>query len=191
MAKAEGQPQIKDDPATPTVNEAAVLAIPFTLSSGKTGKFYVVQAQVEYYNIVTTGAANTGVAGYTRVSRKGGTKTVYNDLKVGSTGTARTIRASDFYLPTRLNGAVGGKAIVIPTRLRRGNDDKKGFRTTSMRVTGSGLILADISAWLAANLKANEPAWFQTENGGRYAVVPRGTITDLNPGRNATAPTAG
>lgn len=173
-----------DNPATTTINEGAILSLPIDLANGKTGKVYFTQAHATYFNIPTESATATG--GFVRITRAGYTKNTYQGIwDTDSKGKA--VRRTDLFAPPRLNDIGGGRTIVVPTQLLRSTGNPgRGFRQTSFKFPSSA-ILAVISDWLATNLRTRTPAWFMTEANARYSVLPKGSITDLNPGRTAAS----
>lgn len=175
----------KDNPATTNVDESAVVSLPIDLANGKIGTVYFTRGQATYFGIVLDSTTTT-TPGYKRVKRKAYSRSDYDGVW-DTTATTRQVAASDFYIPTEVGGRhAPGKAVYVPLKIRPGTKTTGPFRTTTFRVQGNAN-LAVISDWLATNLKTNTPSWFEREGANKHVVAPKGSITDLNPGRNTVA----
>lgn len=178
----------KDNPATATVNEVAIVGSSIVLSPTKTGVVLMRRDVADYFGVVI-GAGSSDAHRLVERTYTSARK-VFDGLYdvTGKDGKAPgTVR---FYLPLNLDVKGGGRVIVIPTELTytkgTGAAAKTRTRTTSMRFP-SGAILSQISDWLATKTTTKKPAWFKTPTGHKYIVAAKpAAVTDLNPGDEAT-----
>lgn len=157
-------------------------SIPIDIGSSRKAFVSVRGDALDYFN-VTEPTASAG--GLTEVIKKtSGTISRYGAGLGDTTPTEVPTDTTHRYTrPPRLSSGSGGRRIIVPTELIT---PKKNVRVHCMRFPSSA-INAAISVWLFENIKVHKPTWFKTEYGTRYAVVAKGSVTDINSGNQKSA----
>jgi hypothetical protein len=186
----------QDNPATPSVKESEIIVLPIILGgvgeAARKGNVYLYRGVADYFGVseaaITAAQSAGGMKLQTRTfTSKKTFKGIWDQTGADSTKGAGTKK---FFTPPSLDADVAGKTIIVPTErtyTRTVNQKTVTYtRVTSIKVP-TGAILAVISDWIHTNFVTHRPAWFKTESGHKYAVISKGSITDLNPGNEATA----
>lgn len=177
-------------PGTKTTTEAdaALLvkkrlwySIPIDLGSGRTDFVQIRGDALDYFSIAIPTAATGGLKEVIRKTT--GTVSRYGAGLADTTPTEVAVELTQrFTRPPRLSAGGGGRRIIVPTELIT---PKKNIRVHTIRFP-SKAINAAISVFIFTQFKTKVPSWFKTEFGTRYAVVGKGSVTDINSGNQAT-----
>ncbi len=152
--------------------------IEIDLGSGRTGVVAIPDAVVEYFNIPLPTATNQTLI---ERNRKAHTRRPKN--LDGTSGNLISVEASRWYsAPAAPKNSSTGQKVLVPTEL---TVESGATRMVTMWFPQKAVIGA-ISAFLHEKCVAHKPKYFQL-NGIKRMVLPKGTISDINPGEEPEA----
>lgn len=168
------------DPATTTpetLKKKLYYAVAIDLGSTRTGTVVVRGDIADYFNISTDQVATGGLILRTR---KAHTRQRFSKGLDGAADTTPiSVPKSEWYdAPDAPTNRVSGQAIKVPTELKLSTGT---IRSAIIHFPGAAT-KAVISAWLHEKCTAHRPTKFYMPGGKGVLVVPKGNITDLNPG---------
>lgn len=167
------------------VKKRIVVACPIDLGAGRKGIVYVREDIREYFSIPKPAAGSQMVM----TTRKATGRNNYRGGILDDTPTLSQFEeGTTLRFPTvpRLGRIFGGRHVVVETEKK----SPKGTIRTVTIVFPQLAVIAAISDWLFTNCTTKKPSKFKTESGVWRAVVSKGSIPDINPGRSAPTPAA-